>query len=216
MMSTNTFTPLHGCRRLALVLPLLLCACSALRPTATDPPAVYALEAASTQLRTADLGGTSTLIVNRPGAAAGYDSSRIVYLRSPHELKYFAHSVWVEPPAHMLTPLLVAAVQRTGAFHAVVQTSTAAAGEFRLDTEVVRLQHEFQSRPSRVRFTLRANLLEERTRRVLASREFDEVVVASSEDPYGGVVAANQAVQSVLERLSAFCAETAASSRPGE
>jgi len=216
MMNMNLLTILRECRRPSLALPLLLCACSALRPTATNPPTVYALEAASTQPSPVGLGGISTLIVNRPGAAAGFDSARIVYLRSPHELEYFAHSVWVEPPARMLTPLLVAAVERTGAFHAVVRTSTAAAGDFRLNTEVLRLQHEFQSRPSRVRFTLRAHLLEERTRRVLASREFDAVVLASSEDPYGGVVAANQAVQSVLERLSTFCAETVASGRPGE
>jgi cholesterol transport system auxiliary component len=61
-----------------------------------------------------------------------------------------------------------------------------------------------------VRFTLRAYIVDNTTRRVLAWREFDETVPAASEDPYGGVVAANSAVQTVLENLSAFCAEAAA------
>ena len=52
------------------------------------------------------------------------------------------------------------------------------------------------------------------TRQVLAWREFDSVVPSSSEDPYGGVLAANLAVQKALESLAAFCAETARSARP--
>ena len=83
----------------------------------------------------------------------------------------------------------------------------------RLDTEILGLQHEFLSAPSRVRFTLRASLVESVTRRVIASREFEAAVPAASEDPYGGVVAANRAVQTVLENLAAFCAEAARSAQ---
>ena len=74
-------------------------------------------------------------------------------------------------------------------------------------TDIIRLQQEFQTRPSRVRFTLRATLLDEKTRRVVAWREFDATVPSVTDDPYGGVLAANLAVQSVLKELAAFCAE---------
>ena len=84
-----------------------------------------------------------TLIVNPPHAAAGFDSPRIIYVREAHKLEYFAHSEWVDPPARMLAPLLVAAVENSGAFRAVVLTPSAAAGDLRLDTEIIRLQHEF-------------------------------------------------------------------------
>ena len=89
---------------------------------------------------------------------------------------------------------------------AVVLTPSAAAGDLRLDTEIIRLQHEFGVLPSRVRFTLRANLVDNKTREVLAWREFDTSVAATSEDPYGGVVVANRAVGIVLENLAIFCA----------
>jgi cholesterol transport system auxiliary component len=49
--------------------------------------------------------------------------------------------------------------------------------------------------------------VESKTRRVIASREFDTAVPAASENPHGGVVAANRAVQTALDNLSAFCAE---------
>lgn len=204
------------------ILAIALGACSTLRPTATPNPAFFALESAppaaaatgstnigSTKLRAAASSAAPTLIINPARAAAGFDSQRIIYVREPHKLEYFAHSEWVDPPARMLAPLLVAAIERSAAFRAVVLTPSAAVGELRLDTEIIRLQHEFGSPPSRVRFTLRAYLVEDKTRRVLAWREFEAAVAAASENPYGGVVAANRAVQSVLEQLAAFCAEAA-------
>ena len=64
-----------------------------------------------------------------------------------------------------------------------------------------------------MRLTLRAVLVETATRRVLALRELDRSVAAASDDPYGGVAAANQAAQQVLADLVRFCAEAAATVR---
>lgn len=191
---------------------LALCACSALSPSTTPPPAFYSLNGAAglavaAAAPTPGSAAQPTLIINPPRAAAGFDSQRIIYLREAHRLEYFANSEWVDPPARMLGTLLVASLQGTGAFRAVVLAPGTAVGEMRLETEIIRLQHEFQSKPSRVHFTLRATLLDEKTRRVLAWREFDATVPSATDDPYGGVLAANQAVQSVLKELAAFCAE---------
>ena len=202
------------------LVSVALCACSVLRPTATPQPVFYTLDgapaAASSTLAPASLAPATapTLIVNPPRAAAGFDSQRIIYVREPHKLEYFAHSEWVDPPARMLAPLLVAAIQAGGAFRAVVLTAGAAAGELRLDTEIIRLQQDFQPQPSRVRFTLRATLVDDKTRRVLGWREFEGDVAAPSEDPYGGVLAANAAVQSVLQELARFCADAARNMPP--
>lgn len=207
----------------AILSLMLVSGCAALRPTATPHPAFYTLDNAWIAAQAETKSGlqapvplsdaTQTLIINPPHAAAGFDSQRIIYVREFHKLEYFAHSEWVDPPARMLAPLLVAAVENTGAFRAVVLTPSAAAGDLRLDTEIIRLQHEFGAQPSRVRFTLRAHLVDVKTRRVLAWREFDAAVPAASEDTYGGVVAANRAVQALLENLATFCAEAARSAR---
>ena len=151
-----------------------------------------------------------TLVVNPPRAAAGFDSQRIIYTRDLHKLEYFAHNEWIDTPARMLAPLIVAAIENGGTFRAVVPTPSTAAGDMRLDTEILRLQQNFATQPSQVRFTLRAYLVDSATRRVLAWREFDETVAAASDDPYGGVVAANRAVQAVLEALAGLCTEAAA------
>jgi len=197
---------------LAAALALLaLAACSALSPTATPPPAFYSLDNAPLTAPTPASPAAPTLIIHPPRAAAGFDSQRIIYVRESHKLEYFAHSEWIDPPARMLGPLLVAAIEQTGAFSAVVLTPGAAGGDLRLDTEIVRLQHEFQTSPSRVRFTLRAYLIDDKTRRVLAWRQFEAAADAASDDPYSGVLAANRAVQTVLQQLSVFCAEAVVS-----
>lgn len=212
MNAMNKFSFTRGGRIFSAGLCLVaLGACGALKPTTTPHPAYYALDNVQSAAPVAMPAAAPTLIINPPHATAGFASPRIIYVREAHKLEYFAQSEWIDPPARMLAPLLVAATANTGAFRAVVLTPSAAAGDLRLDTEIIRLQHEFGTLPSHVRFTLRANLVDNKTREVLAWREFDTSVAAISEDAYGGVVAANRAVATVLENVSAFCAEAARS-----
>ncbi|HRH14127.1 MAG TPA: ABC-type transport auxiliary lipoprotein family protein [Azonexus sp.] len=190
---------------------MALGACSLLQPGATPNPTYYSLEVLPGKPAVLAAASAPTLIISPPHAVAGHDSQRIIYVRDTFKLEHFAHSEWIEPPARMLAPLLVAAIEKTGAFRAVVLTPSNAAGDLRLDTEIIRLQQDFRTRPSTVRFTLRATLIDQETRRVEAWREFDNSVPSGSEDPYGGVVAANRAVQLTLENLAGFCAEAARS-----
>ncbi len=199
-----------GCRLFVGGLTLLaISACSLLQPTTTAVPNFYALEGISGKTASIPPATAPTLIVSPPHAAAGFDSQRMIYLREPYKLEHFAHSEWIEPPARMLAPLIVDAIVKTGAFRAVVITPSTAAGDLRLDSEIIRLQQDFRTHPSTVRFTLRATLIDENTRRVVAWREFNQSVATSSEDPYGGVVAANRALQATLESLANFAAEAA-------
>ena len=197
---------------------MLTAGCAALLPKPPVQPTFYSLDRAALDAplkappanAVANLmDGTPTLVINPPRAAAGFDSQRIIYTRESHQLEYFAHSEWIDTPARMLAPLIVAAVSNAGTFRAVVPTPSLAAGDIKLDTEIVRLQQIFGSGPSRVQFTMRAYLVDSATRRVLAWREFDETVTASSEDPRGGVDAANRAVQNVLRALTGLCNEAA-------
>jgi cholesterol transport system auxiliary component len=183
-----------------------LIACVSLGPA--TPPARYALEADFDGQPVAGTG--PALVVAVPTAAPGFDGPRIVYVRRPHELEFFSRNEWVDTPARMLAPLLVQALERTGRFQAVAETRTVAAAGLRLESEIVRLQHEFMVRPSRVRLTVRVQLSDVPSRRVLGAREFEAVEEALSDDPYGGVVAANRAIRRVLDDIVAYCIEAAA------
>ncbi len=189
--------------------------CAGLLPKPPIAPMVYTLDdpsanAASLAFRTPDPTTPLTLAVHVPRAASGYDSARIVYTRQAPRLDAYANSVWVDTPAQMLTPMLVAAMESTGAFAAVVAVPSAARADIELDTQILRLQQDFGHSPSRARVTLRATLVDSRTRQVIASQEFDAAVDSASEDARGGVVAAHRAVHQVLAQLAVLCSDVAA------
>jgi cholesterol transport system auxiliary component len=195
------------------LIAVALGACSVLQPSVSEPPAFFSLnfDPRPSVLRSAENTEHTlpTLIISPPHAAAGFDSQRIIYVRKENQLEYFARSEWVDTPARMLGPLLASSMDATGIFEAVVVTPAGASGDLRLETEVVRLQQNFRSNPSQAQFTLRAFLLDEKSRRVLAWREFNAEVPSASNAPRDGVAAANRAVQQVLAELAQFVAAQA-------
>ena len=206
-------------QRFALAVVVLVCAggglsgCASLLPKPVAAPTLYTLEgraAPATALPSnapAKATAMVTLVVNTPRADAGFDSAHMMYVREAYKLEYFVHSEWVDTPARMLLPLVVLSVGKAGAFKAVIPATIAATGELTLDTEIVRLQQDFSAKPSRVVFTVRVYLLDTQTRKTIAWRELEAVVAATSDDPSGGVVAANRAVQIALQQVADFCVE---------
>lgn len=198
---------------LAAVVPLLPACAGSLLPKPASPPARFTLDA-STASPTASsarvvAADAPTLTVDLTRAAPGYDSRRMVYLRRPQQLEAFAFNEWVEPPAQMLAPLLVRALQDSGGFRAVLRAPSAAAGGWRLETELLRLHQDFSQQPSQVRLSVRAVLLNSSTRQAVAWREFDVSVAAASDDPVAGAAAAQAAARQLLAEVAAFCAERA-------
>lgn len=194
----------------ALVLSSVLAGgCTALQPPHIENVNVHVL--AAKPLPSAPLPQRDVSIeVALPRAWPGFDTPQMVYVRQPFELDYFAANRWADSPARMLGPLLARALEQTGSFRAVVQPPSAAPADFRVDTELVRLQQDFSVKPSRVEITLHVQLTDLRSRRVVGTRVFDGAENASSEDASGGVAAANAMLQRMLGEISAFAvAETA-------
>lgn len=185
-------------RALLALAAMLASACAGLQAPPAQPVHVYVLEARPA----AASAGAPAPAVSVPRARAGFDTAQMAYLRRPHELEYFASNRWADAPARMLAPLIAQAAERTGCWRARAPGTT----ELRLDSELVRLLQDFTVRPSRVRLTLRVELIDAGSKRVLAARELDEIEDAPSDDPYGGVLAANRALERLLGRLGELCA----------
>ena len=198
----SSLTPYRALQ--VLMSTLLLAACSSFTAPQVASQNIYVLEAGP-DIQAAKEKHDLVLAVSVPRARPGFDTPQMAYVQQPHELNYFVTSRWTDTPARMLEPLIIQAMAQTESFQAVVQASGLIPADVRLDIELVRLQQDFKTRPSRVQFTLRAQLIDMRGKRVLATRQFDEEETAASEDAYGGVAAANRLVQRVLGELAEFC-----------
>lgn len=199
----------HWCqsaRRLSLLLAsvMLLAGCTGLQAPPAQNINFFVLDARAS-IKAAPVKRDLVIAVSMPRTRPGFDTPRIAYVEQSHELNYFSVNRWADTPSHMLGPLLAQALEQSGGFRAVVQTPSQVPADIRLDTELVRLQQDFGTRPSRVQLTLRAQLIDVRGKRVIATKLFDEAETATSNDAYGGVVAANRALQRLLDQLSDFC-----------
>jgi cholesterol transport system auxiliary component len=187
---------------------ILLASCSALRAPPLEAPQLYLLDA-SAAVRQSPIQRNLVLAVSMPRASAGFDTPQMAYQQRAHQLQYFAVNRWLDTPARMLEPLLLQALEQSHGFSAVVRTPSIVAADVRLDTELIRLQQDFSSQPSRVQLTLCVQLVDVSAKRVLASKVFTVVEDAPSDDARGGVIAANRLLQQLLSQVAEFCVSAA-------
>jgi len=187
-----------------LALSVLFGACTGLQPASVAPPNLHVLDATPAGVMATEKRDL-VLEVSATRAWPGLDTPQMAYLKRPHEVNYYANNRWADAPARMVSPLLARALEQTGAFRAIVQPPTVAPPDLRLVSELIMLQQNFAAVPSRVELALRVQLLDVRGKRVLATRTFEATETAGSDDAYGGVVAANAALQRVLGEVTAFC-----------
>lgn len=187
----------HALRLLLWLLLFTVAGCAL--PQDQSPPAqAYLLEAGALTLPPARRSAKKILLVTVSKEAAGFDSNRIAYTKEPPKLDYYRDSVWGDTPSKMLLPILVRGFEQSGAFKAVVAPPSPVLADVRVDVDIVRLQQEFMTRPSQVRFIARIKIVNMRNGHVLQTRLFEAAVPAPSEDAAGAARAANGAVQKVL------------------
>lgn len=144
------------------------------------------------------------LLVSQSQAEPGFETQRMVYLKRPYELEYYALNQWADTPVRMFTPLMVQALNQTDAWRAVIPLPSSLHGDYRLDTHGFLLQQEFLQQPSRMRVMVRAQLVDLKESTILSARVFEVMENATSENPYGGVQAANRAVAGLLDQIGSW------------
>jgi cholesterol transport system auxiliary component len=189
----------------ALACAGLLAACAAMQPQQAEKQGIYLLEVRFASELPPPKSGL-IIEIGMPRARAGFETDQMAYARRLGEIGYFSHSRWADTPAHMLTPAIAQAIEHSRAFGAVVSAPSDVPVDLRLDIELIRLQQNFSGHPSRMEMSVRAQLVGTNPARVLASAQFDEIEDAMSDDPYGGVAAANRALSRLVGRLADFCA----------
>jgi len=197
-------------RRTAAFLLITFLGCT-LGPRPTGVEHTYSLspaiapEKAHRQTETAPAG---TLMVTLPKAQPGFDTPRMVYSLRPHEITYYASNRWADTPARMLMGPLLRTLEQSGLWRHVVQMPTPARADYRLDCHNLSLEQQFSSNSSRVRLALRAQIIDLKLQTVIGSRDFEVFEGAPTDNPYGGVIAANRAAAKLLEEIVSWLDST--------
>ncbi len=202
-------------RIVSFALFVLSSAC-VLGPTETSAPRSYFLNPEISWKNPHGYGertGQAVLLITQPKAQAGFDTARMAYLLRPYEVNYYAFNQWADTPARLLHRIMVENLDKTGLWNAVVQTSGTVPAQYRLDCDNLVLEQQFFSSPSRVRLSLRAQIIETRRQVVLATRYFDMLEPAPTDDAYGGVLAANHAAEKLMIEMAAWL-DTAVKNTP--
>ena len=207
----------YGRERLQMRYWLVHAACALLMMTGTGCPSLrsgseafhtyqLSLDGSHNEARPAG-GNGPVFLVSTPQAEPGFETPRMVYVKRPYELEYFAANQWADTPARMFTPLLVQALNQDDAWRAVLPLPSSLRGDYRLDTHGFLLQQEFLQQPSRMRVMVRAQLVDLKESTILSTRVFEIIENATSENPYGGVQAANRAVAALLDQMASWLRE---------
>lgn len=139
--------------------------------------------------------GDKTLFVSPPEALRGYDSVKMHYSTQPFEVKSFAHHAWLGAPAQMIHPLLTQSLQLSGYFKAVSSGIYSDKTDYRLDSQLIMLQQNFITRPSQMFLVIKLVLNDVSHTKLIASKIFQYKIPCPTDTPYGGVLAANQAMK---------------------
>ncbi|TAL61553.1 MAG: hypothetical protein EPN84_07800, partial [Legionella sp.] len=165
---------------LSLIIALGLCSCS---PVKTVIDNEYQLSLFSAKYH-GEKKGVATLLVTTPDAISGYDTEEMLYIKKPFKVEAFSKNAWLSPPADMIYPLITQSLQRSGAFYAVATSPYGEATDYRLDSQLIRLQQNFLKKPSEIDLVLKVVLTDVGLNKVIGSTIISQHVRCPMDTPY--------------------------------
>lgn len=190
---------------LLILLVSLLTGCSILSPVSAPQTNTYLLQFNNCySLTKQNSSATTNLLVSDPTIPAWLNTTNMAYQLQTSQVNYFSKNVWADTPSHMLQNNIVASLEQSGHFHAVVAEPFSGSYDKRLDIRILNFSQDFTQKPSVFRLQILAILVNGQTQQVIASQIINEDVVSPSDSPIGGVAAANIAVARLNNALLMF------------
>ena len=167
----------------------------------------YILDAPEPKNASAVVPRPTTLVVPPTGAASFYDTQDLVFSRSPGTRGYYQFNSWTERPGRAIHELLVARLEHSGAFKAVLAADRPVANGLMLRTELEEIYHDAVKPPGEARIVLVAELIDPSRNVSLARRSFSQSAPAPTYDAQGAVQGLRQALGTLLEEVVGWAVE---------
>lgn len=144
----------------------------------------------------------SILMIGRIRSTHAFSGTDIIYTDARYGQNSYAYSRWSDSPTTMLLHNFQEALDKNGRYMAVVPYSSQSKSDLLLESTLFDFSHSINDDGSsdgilRMRF----NLIDNKTKRVIASRDFVSSVPASKQNAQGAVEALNKATILVTQDL---------------
>ena len=202
-------------KRAALTLIATTCLAGCLGGSSGPPRTYYVLQ---DQARASDAAaapsGRQSLVVAASAADVFYDAESLVFSRSSGQRAYYQFAAWTDRPAHSIVRLTERRLQARGRFASVTGMSAGVRADLVLNIGIVQFYHDVAVQPAVVRVELSAELIDWRTRSLLAQRTFATSAPVTAADAQAAAEAFNRAVTAALDALVPWV-EAQADKAPG-
>lgn len=193
---------------LALAAALAVSGCEVPLPGQGEPPQLYTLNPKSTyedSLPTADM----QLVIEKPIAAAGLETTRIAVRRTPITLDYFARSAWIDTAPALVQTLLIESFENSRKIKSVGRESIGLRADYILKIEL----REFQAKiidgeAPRAEVRLNVKLVKMPERVIVGSFTVGRAVESEGETLPQVISAFDEALGKVLKRTVTWTLES--------
>lgn len=205
-------------RPILLLLPLLLAtpACTSLlpEPAPVTPLHEHALRPTTLPAARAPATGAPVLALAEVRAGPLLDGRRMLYRDRAGRLAAFVENRWAAPPEVQLATALVAALERAGGVAAVVAPGGHGIATLLLDAELLALHLDSEPPPGSVQLELRLQLVDARSRAVVATTRLRESAALAAAGPDALATAAGHALTRLLDASATFVRQAVATLPP--
>lgn len=205
---------------LALLAALMVSACVSVIPGEGTPSQFWYelndLHALPPPAGPAPRGGAATrsLLIGPVASTAFYDGNMLAFSADGRTRAYYQFAAWTDRPARRLGVLAEKRLANRGSFLSVAQSTSGIRGDLMLNLTLEQCMHDASTQPGEARVTFTAELIDWRSRTLIARRTFDGQAAVSAPSAIAAVNGLSQALTDQLDAFSAWVEHSAASAPP--
>jgi len=156
----------------------------------------------------ADINNVFTLKLNPIRASRELKGTEILYTDNFYSQNSYAYSRWNDTPIKLLQTFFHIAIEEMSLYKAVIPSISVSKPDFILESTLLQLTQQLQKEGrSTGIIRIRFYLIDNKSREVLATKEFFSTAPVNNQNAKGAVEAINTAVVDVANKLVAWLAE---------
>ena len=159
--------------------------------------------------------GRQSLVVAGTAVDAFYDADSLVFSPEPGQRAYYQFASWTDRPANLVVQLAERRLEAHGRFASVANLTTGVRADLLLNLGVREFYHDVAVKPSVVRVEITGELIDWRSRSLLARRTFAVSAPVRTDDAKGAADAFDHAITEAIDALVPWVETQAASAAPG-